>query len=85
MIASKAPEDVMELIKKECHINGEGPPYYYLGNDYKTYKGRYAVVCKKCIKEVVRRVQDKEEGKIKQQSVPASPGNHPELDIKVPG
>ena len=33
MIASRAPEDVMELIKKECNIKGEGPPDYYLGND----------------------------------------------------
>ena len=33
MIASKASEDVMELIKKEHHIKGKGPPDYYLGND----------------------------------------------------
>ena len=39
MIASKIPEDGMELIKKLYHIKGEIPPDYYLGNDYKTYKG----------------------------------------------
>ena len=33
MISSKAPEDVMELIKKEHHIKGKGPPDYYLGNN----------------------------------------------------
>ena len=33
MIASKSPEDFMELIKKEYHIKGEGPPDYYLGKD----------------------------------------------------
>ena len=30
MIAYKSPEDVMEIIKKEYHIKGEGPPDYYL-------------------------------------------------------
>ena len=56
MKASKAAEDVMELINKEYYIKGEGPPDYYLGNDYKTYKGRYAVGCKNYIKEYVRRL-----------------------------
>ena len=59
MIASKAPEDVMELIKKGYQIKGEGPPDYYLGNYYKTYKGQYAVGCKNYIKKAVRRLQDK--------------------------
>ena len=80
MITYKAPEDVMELIKKEYHIKGKGSPDYYLGNDSKTYKGRYAVGYKKYIKEAIRRVQDKKKDKIKQQSVPASPGDHPKLD-----
>ena len=43
MIASTAPEDVMELIKNEYHIKGKRPSDYYLGNNYKTYKGSYAV------------------------------------------
>ena len=64
MISSKAPEIIMDLIKNEYHIKGKGPPEYYLGKDYKTYKGRYAVGCKKYIKTAVRRVQDKEKGKM---------------------
>ena len=80
MIASKAPDIIMGLIKKEYHIKGEGTMEYYLGNDYRTYKGRYAVGCEYYIKEAVRRVQDKEKGKIKRQFVHASPGDHPELD-----
>ena len=80
MIASKAPENVMELFKKEYHIKGEGPPDYYLRNDYKTYKGLHAVEYKKYIKEAVRRVQNKEKDKMKRQYVPAYPGDHPELD-----
>ena len=46
----------MELIKKEYHIKGEGTPDYYLGNDYKTYKGPYAIGCNNYIKKSVRRV-----------------------------
>ena len=65
MIASKSPDIIMDLIKKEYHIKVEGPLEYYIGNDYKTYKGRYSVKCNKYIKEAVRRVQDKEEGKMK--------------------
>ena len=80
MIASKQPELVMELIKKEYQIKGEGPPDYYLGNAYKTYNGRLAVGCKKCIKEAVLRVEASEGAPIKRQSTPPSPGDHPELD-----
>ena len=80
MIASKAPDIIMDLIKKEYHIKGEGPPEYYLGKDYKTYKVQYAIGCKKYIKEAVRIVQYQEKVKMKRQSVPASPGDQPELD-----
>ena len=80
LISAKNPEKIMELIKKEYHIKGEGPPGNYPGNDYKTYKGCYAVVCKKYTKEDIRRVQEREKGKMKLKSVPFSPGNHPELD-----
>ena len=38
MIASKTPEDVMELIKKEYHIKGERRQDYYLENDYQLKK-----------------------------------------------
>ena len=59
MIASKKPDVIMDLIKKEYHIKGEGPPEYYLRNDYKTHNGRYAVGCKKYIKEAVSRVEQR--------------------------
>ena len=70
----------MDLIKKKYQIQGEGPSDYYLEKDYKTYKGQYAVRFNKCIKEALRRVQGKEKDKIKRQSVPASPRDHPELE-----
>ena len=80
MIASKAPDIIMDLIKKEYHIKGEGPPECYPGNDYKNYKVQCAVGCNNYIKEAVKRVQDKEKDNIKRQSFSASPGDHPKLD-----
>ena len=80
LIASKKPDVIMDLIKKEYHIKGEGPPEYYLGNDYKTHNSRYAVGCKKYIKEAVSRVEQREKSSLKKHSVPSSPGDHPELD-----
>ena len=47
MIASKAPDIIMDLIKMEYHIKGERTPEYYLGKYLKTYKGRYDVVYNK--------------------------------------
>ena len=79
LIASKKPDVIMDLIKKEYHIKGEGPPEYYLGNDYKTHNSRYAVGCKKYIKEAVSQVEQREKSRLKKHSVPSSPGDHPEL------
>jgi len=68
MIASKQPEAVMELIKKEHSVKGEGPPLCYLGNDYKMHKGRSATRCKKHITEAIRRIEAITKPPIKRQS-----------------
>ena len=80
IIASKHPEIIMKLIKEVYDIKGEGPPEYYLGNDYKVYNGRYAVGCKKYIKESIRRIEVLSKITIKRQSTPLLTGDHPELD-----
>jgi len=80
MIASKQPEAIMELIKKEYSVKGEGPPLYYLGNDYKMHKGRSAIGCKKYITEAIRRIEAITKTPIKRQSTPLPTGDHPELD-----
>ena len=48
MIVGKKPQIIMDKLKKVYTIKSEGPPdYYYLGNDYKKNRGRWAVGCKK--------------------------------------
>ena len=48
MIVGKKPQITMDKLKKVYTIKSEGPPdYYYLGNDYKKNRGRWAVGCKK--------------------------------------
>ena len=39
MIVSKQPEMIMERLKEVYSIKLEGPPDYYLGNNYKKTKG----------------------------------------------
>jgi len=80
MIASKQPEAIMELIKKEYSVKGEGPPLYYLGNDYKMHEGRSTIGCKKYITEALRRIEAITKPPIKRQSTPLPTGDHPELD-----
>jgi len=80
MIVSKQPEAIMELIKKEYGVKGEGPPLYYLGNDCKMHNGRSAIGCKKCITEAMRRIEAITKNPIKRQSTPLPTGDHPELD-----
>jgi hypothetical protein len=69
----------MEMIKTEYSVKGEGPPNYYLGNDYKVYNGMYAVGCKRYIQESLRRVAA-EFGMPMKESVPLPQDDHSELD-----
>ena len=70
----------MERIKAEYTVKGEGPPDYYLGNDYKRHNGMWAVGCKKYITEAIRRIE-KDFGTFpKKETLPLGPGDHPEED-----
>jgi hypothetical protein len=91
-ITAKDPQAIMEEIKKEYHIKDEGPPDYYLGLDYKQHNGRWAVGCKKYIKEAVRRIEarmnlsraDGEKNwRLKKYATPLGPDDHPEEDTSV--
>jgi hypothetical protein len=79
MIVSKKPEVVMEKLKEFYMIKSEGPPEYYLGNDYKKTKGRWAIGCKKYLTEALAQVEQMF-GSLKMYSVPLPTGDHPELD-----
>lgn len=76
---SKNPEAIMEQIKSVYSVKGEGPPDYYLGNDYKLHGGRWAVGCKKFLTEAIARVE-KVFGKLKKNSVPLVANDHPKED-----
>ena len=80
MIAARRADRIMEEIKAHYQVKGDGPPDYYLGNDYKKdSKGRWAVGCKKYLTECLKRVEAMF-GKLTKQNSPSVPGDHPELD-----
>lgn len=58
MIFSRDTKKIMEEIQKVYTIKDDGPPEYYLGNNYKLHNGRFSVGCKKYIKDVLGRLQD---------------------------
>jgi len=54
-IFSRDPELIMKQIKSVFTVKSEGPPEYYLGNDFKKdRKGRWCIACKTYIKEGTR-------------------------------
>jgi hypothetical protein len=80
MIVSKHPSDIMASIKEVYNVKSEGPPEYYLGNDFKKdSKGRWCFGCKKYIKEAIVRVEAIF-GVLKKSTVPILAGDHPETD-----
>ena len=51
MAVGKRAQRIMDEIKSVYTVKAEGPPYYYIGNDYKQdKKGRLCVGSKKYIK-----------------------------------
>ena len=80
MIVSKTPEVIMEGLKQVYTIKSEGPPEYYLGNDFKKdKKGRWCFGCKKYIQESIARIEVMF-GVQPKSTIPMSANDHPELD-----
>ena len=70
----------MNEIESVYTVKAEGPPDYYLGNDYKREKkGRLCVVIKKYIKELLTRIETIF-GTLKKYDNPSETGDNPELD-----
>jgi hypothetical protein len=83
MIVSKKPEAVMEALEEVYVIKAKGPPDYYLGNDYKKdSRGRWAIGCKRYLKEALSRVETMF-GILTKKSVPLPGGDHPEMDTSA--
>jgi hypothetical protein len=80
MIASRDAQGIMDSIKETYNVKSEGPPEYYLGNDYKRDgKGRWCFGCKKYIKEAIARIESMF-GILAKSTVPMVHGDHPETD-----
>ena len=58
MIFSKDTKSIMKFFQDRFIIKGDGPPDYYLGNDYKKDpNGRWTIGCKKYIKDALEKIQ----------------------------
>ena len=69
----------MDEIKSVYTVKAEGPPYYYLGNDYKQdNKGRLFVGIKKYIKGVLTRIKNIF-GTLRKYDNPSETGDNPKL------
>jgi hypothetical protein len=75
------PQPIMDQLKSIFTIKSEGPPEYYLGNNYKQdKKGRWCIGCCTYIKESEARVEALLGKLLPKHDVPMTPGDHPELD-----
>lgn len=80
MIAARDAQGIMNGIKETYNIKSEGPPDYYLGNDFKQdKKGRWCFGCKRYIKEAIIRIETMF-GTIPKSTVPMTASDHPETD-----
>ena len=79
-IFSMNPQPIMDQIKSIFTVKSEGPPEYYLGNDFKTdSKGRWCIGCRTYIKEGIRRIEAIF-GSLQKRDIPMVTGDHPEMD-----
>ena len=83
-IFAKDPQPIMDQIKSIFTVKSEGPPDYYLGNDYcKDRKGGWNIGCRTYIKEGIRRVEQLFDMTLPKRDVPMTHGDHPELEDSV--
>ena len=79
-IFSKKPQLVMDQITAVYTVKSQGPPEYYLGNDFKRdKKNRWCIGSRKYIAEAIRRIETLF-GTLKKHDVPMVAGDHPEMD-----
>ena len=80
MVFSRDTKSIMDFFHKHFCIKGDGPPDYYLGNDYKKDPhGRWTVGCKKYIKDVLIKVQETH-GTLRKRNNPCEQDVHLETD-----
>ena len=80
MAVGKRVQRIMDKTKSVYTVKAEGPPDYYLGNNYKQdKKGRLCVGSKEYIKEVLTRI-DNIFSNLRKYDNPSETGDNPELD-----
>ena len=81
-IFSKEPQPIMDQIKSIFTVKSEGPPSYYLGNDFVQNKKSklWYLGCKTYIKEGIARVEGLLGKQLSKHDTPMAAGDHPELD-----
>jgi len=79
-IFSRTPQLVMDQITAVYTVKSQGPPEYYLGNDFKRdKKHRWCIGSVKYVKESLRRVESMF-GVLTKHDIPMVTGDHPEMD-----
>ena len=79
-IFSRNSQSVMDQITAVYTVKSQGPPEYYLGNDFKRdKKNRWCIGSQKYITEAIKRIETIF-GPLKKHDIPMISGDHPELD-----
>eukprot|EP00557_Chaetoceros_sp_GSL56_P014026 CAMPEP_0176478512 /NCGR_PEP_ID=MMETSP0200_2-20121128/1227_1 /TAXON_ID=947934 /ORGANISM="Chaetoceros sp., Strain GSL56" /LENGTH=1865 /DNA_ID=CAMNT_0017874457 /DNA_START=317 /DNA_END=5915 /DNA_ORIENTATION=+ len=79
-IFSRTPQLVMDQITAVYTVKSQGPPEYYLGNDFKRdKKNRWCIGSVKYVQESLRRVESMF-GTLAKHDTPMVNGDHPEMD-----
>ena len=79
-IFSREPQLVMDQITAVYTVKAQGPPDYYLGNNFKRdTKNCWCIGSVKYVEEAVRRIETMF-GSLRKHNVPMASGDHPEMD-----
>ena len=82
-IFSRNPQSVMDQITDVYTVKSQGPPDYYLGNNFKRdKKNRWCIGSRKYITEALSRIE-KDFGTLRKHDIPMVSGDHPELDASA--
>ena len=81
MIFSRETQPIMDWFKSKFTIKGDGPPDYYLGNDFKqnSHTKKWTIGCRKYIKDALEKIEGIHGQQLKRDN-PCDPDIHLEID-----
>ena len=84
LVFSKDPEHIIKEMQQVYHLQGVGPPEYYLGADFqmqsKEGKTTISICAKTYIQNVVKKIEDLFGHQLKAYESPMATNDHPEID-----